>query len=63
MSFDHLTHLRLIQVRVPCGVSVAGFYVIYQQHEGKVVHSQAMKAQGEAEVELPSFLLSAPSRF
>ena len=63
MSFDHLSHLSFIQVRVPCGVSVAGFYVIYQQHIGQVVHSQAMKAHAAAEVQLLSFLLSAPSRF
>ena len=37
--------------------------VIYQQHKSKVVHSQAMKAHGAAEVQLLSFLLSAPSRF
>ena len=61
--FRSLSQRRFIQVRVPCGVSFAGFYVIYLQHKGKVVHSQAMKAHGAAEVQLPTFLLSAPSRF
>jgi len=59
---DHLSHLRFKQVRVPCGVSVAGFYVIYLQHKGKVVHSEATKAHEAAVAQLPAFLLSAPSR-
>ena len=39
-----------------------GVFVIYQQHKGKVVPSQAMEAQGTVEVQIHSFLLSAPSR-